>query len=780
MAFDSDANLIINTGTGDNIGATIGTDFVNDQHHQLFKLGFGPSDEFTRVGDGQDVNSSPVPSRLYQSGSGEAITSTPFSGNHAMDVNVRGLSGAGNVSVNLVDGLSGANSLQIQGASSGYPISITMDAPLPIEGSLTATLSGSTVGVTNENTAALYVQPKTGVVFPVSGSLSASVDQIGGGTLSVEGFTGMTPLVVTGDVIATLASGGDFNIASIVAGATVGITANNLDIRGLTTNRDSVKVKGFGAGDSVKTILGFDNTGAFTALGICTANNSLNVNIAGLSSLSVTADISSLSDLTINNAKSNAVPIQGSTVDALPVFVSGTAGSAYPIGITCETPVSVDVVTLPNVAGSVEITNRGLTLDGGTLDSIVSAGVTNAAAGALYVQPKAGATFGVTGDVHATIQGIATGVTIGIGGNGLGSGVTVGITVGVGGLDVRGLTAHNSKDSVKVFGSGVTSASVGQPVFLMGVSAGGNAESPGDGTFQHVGSSGGHLLTHVVNPLSLSGNLTISNTSIGISSVESGAVIGVTNDNESALYIQLKKGATLASSVTGDIGVGIGGITAEHHSIGVADPTRRTVATNGAIGTMLMGFTAGVTVDYEEPFYQGTVRALGATAELIRSEIETLADNVASESTLGDVKGLLGGDETDPFLASLKDFFKSVLAVDPGSNPNANVTTVQADIQNIEMPAVGYVKTFDLTGANPALDSFVCKRGVRIKCEDGTSTGGMRVGFTSPASGSNADTTTTLGFLLTVGEEIFIEIDNLNKLEVARCGDDLNFTVICT
>ena len=781
MAFDSDANLIINTGTGDNIGATIGTDFVNDQHHQLFKLGFGPSDEFTRVGDGQDVNSSPVPSRLYQSGSGEAITSTPFSGNHAIDVNVRGLSGAGNVQVNLADGLSGASSLQIQGASSGYPIAITMDAPLPIEGSLTATLSGSTVGVTNENTAALYVQPKTGVVFPVSGSLSASVDQIGGGTLSVEGFTGMTPLVVTGDVIATLASGGDFNIASIVAGATVGITANNLDIRGLTTNRDSVKVKGFGAGDSVKTILGFDNTGAFTALGICTANNSLNVNIAGLSSLSVTADISSLSDLTINNAKSNAVPIQGSTVDALPVFVSGTAGSAYPIGITCETPVSVDVVTLPSVAGSVEITNKGLTLDGGTLDSIVSAGVTNAAAGALYVQPKAGATFGVTGDVHATIQGIATGVTVGIGGNGLGSGVTVGITVGVGGLDVRGLTAHNSKDSVKVFGSGVTSPTVGQPVFLMGVSAGGNATPQAEGhVFEHVGSSGGHLLTHVVNPLSLSGNLTISNTSIGISSVESGAVIGVTNDNESALYIQLKKGATLASSVTGDIGVGIGGITAEHHSIGVADPTRRTVATNGAIGTMLMGFTAGVTVDYEEPFYQGTVRALGATAELIRSEIETLADNVASESTLGDVKGLLGGDETDPFLASLKDFFKSVLAVDPGSNPNANVTTVQADIQNIEMPAVGYVKTFDLTGSNPALDSFVCKRGVRIKCEDGTSTGGMRVGFVSPATGSNADTTTTLGFLLTVGEEIFIEIDNLNKLEVARCGDDLNFTVICT
>ena len=781
MAFDSDANLIINTGTGDNIGATIGTDFVNDQHHQLFKLGFGPSDEFTRVGDGQDVNSSPVPSRLYQSGSGEAITSTPFSGNHAMDVNVRGLSGAGNVSVNLVDGLSGANSLQIQGASSGYPIAITMDAPLPIEGSLTATLSGSTVGVTNDNTAALYVQPKTGVVFPVSGSLSASVDQIGGGTLSVEGFTGMTPLVVTGDVIATLASGGDFNIASIVAGVTVGITANNLDIRDLTTDRDSVKVKGFGAGDSVKTILGFDNTGAFTALGICTANNSLNVNIAGLSSLSVTADISSLSDLTINNAKNNAVPIQGSTVDALPVFVSGTAGSAYPIGITCETPVSVDVVTLPNVAGSVEITNKGLTLDGGTLDSIVSAGVTNAAAGALYVQPKAGATFGVTGDVHATIQGIATGVTIGIGGNGLGSGVTVGITVGVGGLDVRGLTAHNSKDSVKVFGSGVTSPTVGQPVFLMGVSAGGNATPQAEGhVFEHVGSSGGHLLTHVVNPLSLSGNLTISNTSIGISSVESGAVIGVTNDNESALYIQLKKGATLASSVTGDIGVGIGGITAEHHSIGVADPTRRTVATNGAIGTMLMGFTAGVTVDYEEPFYQGTVRALGATAELIRSEIETLADNVASESTLGDVKGLLGGDVPDPFLASLKDFFKSVLAVDPGSNPNANVTTVQTDVQNIAMPTVGYVKTFDLTGANPALDSFVCKRGVRIKCEDGTSTGGMRVGFTSPAEGSNADTTTTLGFLLTVGEEIFIEIDNLNKLEVARCGDDLNFTVICT
>ncbi len=781
MAFDSDANLIINTGTGDNIGATIGTDFVNDQHHQLFKLGFGNSDEFTRVGDGQDVNSSPVPSRLYQSGSGEAITSTPFSGNHAMDVNVRGLSGAGNVSVNLVDGLSGANSLQIQGASSGYPIAITMDAPLPIEGSLTATLSGSTVGVTNENTAALYVQPKTGVVFPVSGSLSASVDQIGGGTLSVEGFTGMTPLVVTGDVIATLASGGDFNIASIVAGATVGITANNLDIRGLTTNRDSVKVKGFGAGDSVKTILGFDNTGAFTALGICTENNSLNVNIAGLSSLSVTADISSLSDLTINNAMNNAVPIQGSTVDALPVFVSGTAGSAYPIGITCETPVSVDVVTLPNVAGSVEITNKGLTLNGGTLDMIVSAGVTNAAVGALYVQPKAGATFGVTGDVHATIQGIATGVTIGIGGNGLGSGVTVGITVGVGGLDVRGLTAHNSKDSVKVFGSGVTSPTVGQPVFLMGVSAGGNATPQAEGhVFEHVGSSGGHLLTHVVNPLSLSGNLTISNTSIGISSVESGAVIGVTNDNKSALYIQLKKGATLASSVTGDIGVGIGGITAENHSIGVADPTRRTVATNGAIGTMLMGFTAGVTVDYEEPVYQGTVKALGATAELIRSEIETLADNVASESTLGDVKGLLGGDVTDPFLASLKDFFKSVLAADPGTNPNANVTTVQTDVQNIAMPTVGYVKTFDLTGANPTLDSFVCKRGVRIKCEDGTSTGGMRVGFTSPADGSNADTTTTLGFLLTVGEEIFVEIDNLNKLEIARCGDELNFTVICT
>lgn len=778
MAFDSDANLIINTGTGDNIGATIGTDFVNDQHHQLFKLGFGASAEFQRVGDGSNVNTAPFPTRLYQSGTGTAITSTPFSGNHALDVNIRGVSGAGNLRVTLQDGVSGANSLQIQGASSGYPVSITTDAPLPISGSLTATLSGSTVGVTNTNEAALYVQQKAGTTFSVSGNLSATVDQIGGGTLSVQGFTGMTPLVVTGGVIATLSGGSTFNIGGIVNGITIGVTAANLDIRGLTTNKDSVKVQGYGAGDSVKTVLGWDNGGLFTALGVCSDNNSLNVNIAGLSSLSVTADISSLSDLSINNPATNAVPIQGATVDAIPVFVSGTAGSAYPIGVTTETPLMVDIVTMPSVSGSVSISNTGLTLFGGTIDTVLSAGVTNTNATALFIQPKVGITFGVTGDVGVHVGGIVSGVTIGIGGNGMGSGITVGVTAS--GLDIRGLTANGSKDSVKVFGSGSTSAAFGQATFLMGLSAGGNTEIfDSDGEFQHIGSSGGHLLTHVVNPLQLSGDLTISNTSLGISTIAAGSVVGVTNTDEQALYIQLKKGATLASSVTGDVGIGVGGITFASHSIAVVGDAN-TIKQNGhPIGTVLMGFTAGVTADLGEGVYQGMVDAVGSTLESIRSNTAALSNLTSINQNVLDIEAALV-QAGNPFLSLIRNMMLQVVA--SGTDTNTTASQVNTNVESITLPTVGFVKTWALTSgdAAPTMPSFTCKRGVRIKCESNSSAGGMRVGFVSPATNSNADTTSALGFNLLEGEEIYIEIDNLNEIEVAKCGDLLNFTVIAT
>ena len=739
MAFDSDPGVIINTGTADNIGATIGTDFVTNQHVQLIKPVFGNSSSFTRVG--ADSGSSPLPTRLYQSGTNSAITSTEISGNQALDINIKGVNGVNSSNLPVYIAGSTTSPLAIQGSASGTAVLITGSTsdPIPITGDLNASISG-TVGITNTASSAIYVQQATGGTFNVQGNLTTSFDpstQIG-----IFGVSGATLVGIT---VGTVPITGSVSVSSIPS-ITGTVTTQNLNS---TTDSVSAKIS-----NGVSAAIGYWTAGTFTQYGA--SGGALPVTIEGLSGIEVTANIDALTELTVNNGITNPVPIQGCTQGGFGLLVTGLAGTTYnyPIAITAS-GLQVEVTSIPSISGTVTVDNisSGITINGGTL------GVSGGSVSILGGITINGGTVGVSGGSVSVLGGITI------------SGGTLGFVSGLVGV---------SGGTLSVVGGGTSGITNGIVSYLAGFSAGLDSGLVSDlGSIKYAGISAGGgtvgaLLVHVLNPATLSGDLTIPADTVLTVRQQGGSTMGISGP----VQVQPVEGASFG--VTGDVDAFVSG-----GSLEVFGGSWSQSASSRSLGTFLMGLSGGVSGDLIDIFTEAANQALGVTLDDILSGIPSI-ENLAT-SAYQEYRAATNQSAMSYLAELLQSVVESGHAVG-GGIPSAGSKNLNVNLNKVTLPTSGYIKTIsldDTTSSWTSGTSVVLKRGARIKCESSTDSLGIKVGFASGSQLSDSDSVNTsatpqTGYLLLVGEEVFIEIDNLDALEVHVCGADAVFTVIAT
>ena len=335
MAATSDNYNIVTSG----ITYTIASDFVKPvgagetAHHQIVKIAYGADDSVTYVSE-----EFPLPVTVGVCGS-VSVNAT------ALDIRyLYGGTPSGSTS--------GIDYVGIQGIASGYPIGITVSAPLPV--TVSSLSNFGIFGVTGAT--AVYVQARTPLPVGICGSwvnyeflppsgyysLATTIVGITGTSLTVVGVSGG---VAVGITVGTLnVTGSSFSIRNLYGGAALGSTAgidyvgiqgisggypigitvsaplpvtvssfsnlgifgvtgatavyvqaSDFSIRGITAATDNITVYGGGTASTVSTgLFGFTGTGVAP---IYAESNALNVNIKTSAGITVSAadlDIRSL------------------------------------------------------------------------------------------------------------------------------------------------------------------------------------------------------------------------------------------------------------------------------------------------------------------------------------------------------------------------------------------------------------------------------------------------------------------------------------------------------
>ena len=301
---------------------------------------------------------------------GTSLTVVGVSGGVAVGITVGTLNVAGSsFSIrNLYGGATlgstaGIDFVGIQGIASGYPIGITVSAPLPVTVSSFSNLG--IFGVTGAT--AVYVQASN---FSIRG-ITAATDNItvyGGGTASTVS-TGLFGFTGTG-VDPIYAESNALNV-NIKTSAGITVSAADLDIRNLDYTIDTVTIVGQGAADSLSlsTVPTYMNaavspTGTLTRVsgttgaGWCGA--AVNMYLVN-SGFSFNAYATFSTGIGISQEAFNPVPVAGSSAavvglwvagDTLngPVIVKGYSGGFMPIELAnLDTPTSTVNATIAQV-----------------------------------------------------------------------------------------------------------------------------------------------------------------------------------------------------------------------------------------------------------------------------------------------------------------------------------------------------------------------------------------------------------------------------------------------
>ena len=326
----TDNDLTVNPGTG---GASIATDYDGTRHFQVTKIAYGNSASTQRVD-----STHPLPTVLAASdGTALSVTSGKLDVNveaaSALDINIQavttgtyvpiiGVSGGTAVGITANDfdirGLSAGNfggtapgdSVSVMGMSGGFPVGVTAND---------FDIRGLTAG-----------NPYTGT-GPAD---SVSVVGISGGypvPTRLNAGSGVTTAAVgvSGTSLLTFVSGGTVNI-----GNTVGVTANDFDIRalsmgtpadGVPAGYDGVRVTGYSGGYPVASLVYGVSGGTLLGIGVASGDR-LKVDIGG-TTFSGTVNLSSLVGI------SGPVDVRGSTTATAPVWVAGGTAAGRPIGV---------------------------------------------------------------------------------------------------------------------------------------------------------------------------------------------------------------------------------------------------------------------------------------------------------------------------------------------------------------------------------------------------------------------------------------------------------------
>ena len=431
MAATSDNYDIVTSG----ITYTIAADYVKPEgagetaHHQIVKVAYGANDTVIYAStstplpvgvSGSWANYNFIPSSGITSLAttivgitGTSLTVVGVSGGEAVGItvgtlNVAGVSGGVAVGITVgtlnVAGVSGGVALGItvgtlnvagssfsirnlyggdtlgstagidyvgiQGIASGYPIGITLNAPLPVTISSFASLSLSNLGIFGVTGAtAVYVQASAPLPVGLCGSwgryeflapsgiysLATTIVGTTGTSLTVVGVSGG---VAVGITVGTLnVAGSSFSIRNLYGGATLGSTAgtdyvgiqgiasgypvgitvsaplpvtvssfsnlgifgvtgatavyvqaSNFSIRGITAATDNITVYGTGVESTVPTSL-YAFAGSTAAIeAVYSTNNALNVNVSTITGVTVSATDLDIRDL---NYTTDTVTIVG-------------------------------------------------------------------------------------------------------------------------------------------------------------------------------------------------------------------------------------------------------------------------------------------------------------------------------------------------------------------------------------------------------------------------------------------------------------------------------------
>jgi len=298
MAATSDNYTIVTSGTT----YTIASDYVKPSgagetaHHQIVKVAYGANDTVNYVS-----NIAPMPVGLCGAWTRyEFLTPTGY---YSLAATLVGTTGT---------------VLSIAGVSGATAIGITVG---------TVTVAGASFSIRNLFGGAMGSTLGTTTGF----------DYVG-----VQGVSGAYPVGITvGTIPVSIQSTSNLGIFGVSGATAIGISASNFDIRGLTTNKDSITVYGAGiSGSVVSSLYAYDTGISGGGISILhSTGNALKVNLASAATgVTVTANNLDIRDL---NYTSDTVTVIGNgatdnkskaTVPTYVTVAAGVSGSLTQVG----------------------------------------------------------------------------------------------------------------------------------------------------------------------------------------------------------------------------------------------------------------------------------------------------------------------------------------------------------------------------------------------------------------------------------------------------------------
>jgi len=431
------------------------------------------------------------------------------------------------------------------------------------------------------------------------------------------------------------------------------------------------------------------------------------------------------------------------------VAVQGICG-AYPVGITVNSalPVSLSATSNVGIFGVSGATAVGVTFSTVSIRGLTAASDTVTVYGGGTASTVSVGLFGFTGATAAPIYAENNALNVNV--KTFGTGIS-GVTVSAADLDIRNL--DYTADTVTVVGQGATDNATSPkstvPTYINALGIGGSLLQVGGVT--GAGWSAAALNVYMVNSgitFTVSASATFS------------SQINVLNEGITAMFVQgtttAVNGVWVTGSTNGDpVSVRIDGITGtgmQVHATGVT----AAIAENTSIASGVKNNTEFLAA-VKKALYADSV-SVGANDFPDRSSLYTLVrDNVGNRlETL-----------TDAVIPN---------GVYPSTQDSIAVTLVNEKQQTRFMARTGSATTTpqNLTAFNAAA-GYTCANGIRIKASriaTGTNASQNEVmcviseADAATVSGVTSASGLAKSYMMYHGDEMFFEVDNINKLRV--------------
>jgi len=762
-------------------GSFVATDTVTlsgvTQHFQYVKLAWGPDDTVNLV---DSATGKHIPVQLYAGGS--AITTT----GNALDVNI----GASGITLNTALTNLGITSVFVEGTTyATVPVMISgttaiggavgVTGDVAVTGSITTTPSsvfGVTVAGYTEATIPVLISGTTAIGGPVGVTGNVTVD----GSVSLASVYGVTVAGYTEATVPVLISGTTAIGGAVGVTGEVTVTATDLDIRGLTFGelgasaaaQDSVVVQGASGAFPVTTLISGASAQGVASTPIGSSGDALKVAVVG-AGINATVNVGSVIEVKSGD-ETSYLQVSGSSAGdsyAHPIIVGGCAG-ATAIGVAFH-----------GVCGgaTIDVTGSHVKIDSGSVTATVSAtdldirGLSFGAAG--HTLAKADATDSVVIQgatamypVHNVLHGFTSdevnSVPLGLTFDGatpiLRTSLDPRFATNVNALQVQGRADGLTLNPVAIVG---ITGSPANPVIGVTFSAGstiqqvvGGSSSDTLKTFLHGLSSG-----NTVMPVGVSGDaLKVYIEDINVSASISDTSIDVNNTD-----------LAVRGAGTGTNGVFVSGTAGSTHAYPImvsgfefndtGGITFAPVGVTHAHLNELEGLSAGITSINN--LLAGISSGIDGVTTGLFDAIEKIAEGTGNQfETLGTAVGNPGDDEGHDDIVTVLNDLRDALTT------AADATAMDTIPVSVSPPDAILSEQISVTGLDPVpfTNADTLSSGVRIKSPS-DAPGDVFIGTTS--------VTAATGYLLTPGDDVFIEAASFNLIGAIAADPSVSVTL---